>query len=564
MMTSQRNSLESDATVGPDERRDWPGALLLGMILGAVVAVVAGILRRPPAAEKLIPPDLRHSVQQPKEGSTPGTIRPVPVPVAGQRATSLPEPEPELAQPVPPRQAPVPKGREPATPPLTPPVRFKEPTKYVVGVGLALAAVLILVISRSVIPLIIIAALLALVVQPVIGFFQRRLKLSKGLSIALTYLLVVVLLLLIPLVVVPLVVEAVNDLVNIDFQSLIAGIEQVLQDLSTWAAGIPILNAVLVPFLNTLTNAFQGITASARPAPVSYDVTVGGIVSGLADTLGAIAQVLGPIVSAVVSLVFTLLISFYLTLSGKKMLAGYPRFLPPALEPEITALIQRIGDVWVAFIRGQLALMVIVGTMVWLGNAILGNNYAFFLGVISGTLEIIPNLGPALALIPGVGMALLFGSSHFSMPNLAFALIVLGLYLLVQVLENQVIVPYVLGGAVELSPLVVILGVMIGGTVAGILGVLLSTPIIATGREIFGYLYDKILEPPLDEIPPEEKPSLLDSVLSRLQKIRLPFGRRREQASVPDREIAQALPAQNAASSRPGLPAQDSAERSDA
>jgi predicted PurR-regulated permease PerM len=131
-------------------------------------------------------------------------------------------------------------------------------------------------------------------------------------------------------------------------------------------------------------------------------------------------------------------------------------------------------------------------------------------------------------------MALIFGSSHFEMTSLTFAVIVLAYYLLVQVFENQVVVPYLLGGAVDLPPLVVILGVMVGGTVAGILGVLLATPMIATGREVFSYLYNKILEPPVAEAPPEEKPSLMDSVRDRVRHLKLPFGRRARPPAAPE------------------------------
>jgi hypothetical protein len=90
----------------------------------------------------------------------------------------------------------------------------------------------------------------------------------------------------------------------------------------------------------------------------------------------------------------------------------------------------------------------------------------------------------------------------------------------------------------DVPPLVVILGVMVGGTVAGILGVLLATPIIATGREVFSYLYRKILEPPEIEEPPEVKPSFLDSLRGRVRGLKLPFGPRvgRERAPQEDEE----------------------------
>ena len=120
-------------------------------------------------------------------------------------------------------------------------------------------------------------------------------------------------------------------------------------------------------------------------------------------------------------------------------------------------------------------------------------------------------------------MALVFGSNHFNVSPLVFALMVIVGYMIVQALENQVMVPYILGDAVDLPPLVVIVGVTIGGAAFGLLGIFLSTPVISSGKEIFGYLYDKILEPPEVEDPPEEKPSLMDTVRGWAGRIRLPI-----------------------------------------
>jgi predicted PurR-regulated permease PerM len=556
-MTEELESANSklERSTAEDERIIWSSPLFWGLLFGAIVSFVAAIRRRLSISQQGTSPWLEEP-----EVYVPLPERPAPAIAKGNADSAPAEPSPGAMGPDPQTTAvsgPALDARRPSPPrPASTPApstldggltkqgplpssqsrRWREPTKYVVGVGLFFALLFVLYISRSVIPIIVLGALLALVVHPVIGFLQRRIKLSKGLSIAITYLLIIALLVLIPLVVVPNVISAINDLINIDFQNLAQNIAQALQDQAARVAQIPVLNAVLAPFLDSLAAAFQGISSVERPEAVSYHLSMGGIIERLAQTLGTLATVLGPIVSAVISLVFMLLVSFHLSLSGNRILEGYPRLLPPAYAPEITALLERIGGVWTSFLRGQLALMVIVGVMVWLGNALLGNQAPLLLGIISGTLELIPNLGPALALIPGVGLALLFGSSHFALPPLTFALIVLAFYLLVQVTENQLIVPYVLGGALDVPPLVVILGVMVGGTVAGILGVLLATPIIATGREVFSYLYDKILEPPEVEEPPEERPSFLDSLRGRVRGLRLPFGLRAGQSRVPEEE----------------------------
>jgi hypothetical protein len=109
---------------------------------------------------------------------------------------------------------------------------------------------------------------------------------------------------------------------------------------------------------------------------------------------------------------------------------------------------------------------------------------------------------------------------------LVFALIVIAGYILLSALENQFLVPKILGDAVSLPPLVVILGVVIFGALFGILGIFLATPVISTGKEIYAYLYDKILEPPPVQVPPEDKPGLLDTLRGIVSRIRLPSVKR--------------------------------------
>ena len=134
-----------------------------------------------------------------------------------------------------------------------------------------------------------------------------------------------------------------------------------------------------------------------------------------------------------------------------------------------------------------------------------------------------------LATIPAVLFALLFGSAHLPIENWAFALIVIGFYILVQAIENQLLVPYILGDAVDLPPLIVIIGVLIGGSAFGLLGIFLATPVISTGREIFMYLYDKILESPPEPDMELEKPSILDSIRGFAARLPRPNWRRSEQ-----------------------------------
>jgi predicted PurR-regulated permease PerM len=129
-----------------------------------------------------------------------------------------------------------------------------------------------------------------------------------------------------------------------------------------------------------------------------------------------------------------------------------------------------------------------------IGLAVLGMPGALYLGIIAGLLEIIPNLGPIIAAVPAVIVALIQGSVSLPISHLTFAVLIILFYILVQQVEDKVIVPRVLGAALELSPLIVMTGIVVGFSVGGILGALLATPVIATGREVLHYVYRKLQE----------------------------------------------------------------------
>jgi len=108
--------------------------------------------------------------------------------------------------------------------------------------------------------------------------------------------------------------------------------------------------------------------------------------------------------------------------------------------------------------------MVVLGLLTWLLNVILGTPQAILLGLLAGLLEVVPSLGPIIATTPAAILALIFGSSVFTGLNpWVFMLIVILGYVLLQAIENQVLVPKILGNAVNLPPLIVLVGVTIAG-----------------------------------------------------------------------------------------------------
>ncbi len=400
--------------------------------------------------------------------------------------------------------------------------RWSTPTRYIMGVFLFLAVLVVLFIGRSAIPLVLAAALLALFVDPVIQFFIRRLRMKNGLAVGITYFVVVIVLLLIPLLAIPTILEAADFVTNFDFRLTVEKLSEVIQSTLTSLQAYPGLAAILTPVLGSIDTILNNLVATVQPEAPAVDLTLDELTQGFGQALGIVAGFLGPTISALASIFFTFLLSLQITLTAGELKNWYADLIPPSIGPEFAQLIQQVRRTWTGFLRGQMLLMLVIGTFTWLGATVLGLPQPLLLGVLAGLMELIPNIGPILAAIPAVLLALIFGSAHFALNNIVFALLVVGFYVLVQLLENQFLVPRIMGDAVDLPTLVVLIGTIAGAGAFGILGALLATPVIATGNLLFRYIYRKIMENPPVEAPPEERVGLLESVRGFFSKLRKP------------------------------------------
>jgi predicted PurR-regulated permease PerM len=343
----------------------------------------------------------------------------------------------------------------------------------------------------------------------VIDFFHHRCKFPRGLAVLLSYLFLILVILLSPLVFIPPIINGFNFLAKIDYQVLIVDTlnwaEQTLLNLKgidTQALGFSIdLNAFIDPALALLQNTSADIT----PTLPSFATIINSLHSAVTITYGVATNVAGTVFSGVLAFIVMLLSAIYISLDMHRFNRRFLNVVPKPYRSEIAILLSHLRKTWRAYFRGQLNLMLIIGIITWIGNTAIGLPGAFALAVVAGVMELIPNLGPFLAAIPAIIVALLQGSTYLGVSNFVFALIVILLYLAIQQVENTFVVPRILGEAVDLHPLVVILGVVVGANVGGILGALLAAPVIASAREIIRYLYTKILGenpyPPQEEEP---------------------------------------------------------------
>ncbi len=181
----------------------------------------------------------------------------------------------------------------------------------------------------------------------------------------------------------------------------------------------------------------------------------------------------------------------YLLKDRVVLLAAFDRAIPGSWRFDVWAVIRTIERVFGQWVRGQLILGLSVGVLTFVGLLIASElidpifgRYALLLSVIAGVLELLPIIGPIIAAIPAVLLAATVG------PGVMVAALVL--YTLIQQIENNFLVPKIQGDAVELHPAVVMFAIIVGGSLAGLLGAILALPMTAAFRDVGRYLFRRV------------------------------------------------------------------------
>ncbi|MSP11408.1 MAG: AI-2E family transporter [Chloroflexi bacterium] len=368
-------------------------------------------------------------------------------------------------------------------------VRWSTTTKRWVLTGIVIGIVWAVYRFSNLLPPIVLAILLAYILNPLVGGLTRHFRLPRVLSALLIYLGFLLLVFFALLIFIPAAVRQVQDL-DINFTQVAQDLAAYLKPTLDRFSHIEVFGTVIILPLDfdQLRATLEGNLSSVGSRGVNL---LFGFTSGFASGLFLI--------------VLILFISFYLLKDGKAA-AGYLSGLVPAgYEDEVRQMTREVEDVWNAFLRGQLILCGVIGLLTYVALLILGMPNALLLGVLAGILEIVPNLGPILAMIPAVVVALLQGSNTLPFDHLTFAGIVVLTYFIIQQLENNLVVPRIIGGSVNLHPIVVILGVVAGADLAGILGIFLAAPTLATlrilGRHIYLHLLEESAQPVVTAAP---------------------------------------------------------------
>jgi predicted PurR-regulated permease PerM len=217
-------------------------------------------------------------------------------------------------------------------------------------------------------------------------------------------------------------------------------------------------------------------------------------------------------VSAGFSLLFGVILVFlslaYMLVDGPNFFRYVLRFVPGEHRAHVERLAIQIHHVLGRYLRGQLVLIVLMSTVTFLILEYgFGLPYSLWVGILTGILEIIPVVGP----ITAGAIAATIGFSQGGASQAAAIAIV---YFVLRQVEDQLVMPLVVGRAVHIHPLVTIFAVLVGEKVAGVLGMILAVPIAATLKVILDYAYptarpSALIELPGESTPPERVPEVV-------------------------------------------------------
>jgi predicted PurR-regulated permease PerM len=366
-------------------------------------------------------------------------------------------------------------------------------------VGLPLLLVLAWIVASAaahVVFLFVVAALVALLLDPLVRGLQK-VRLPRGLSVALVYLSFAVALGLVILAVTTAVVGQTKTAAtrfNAYFTNAHGSAGQTAADrdvdrLQQW------LNTHHLKSFQIQARGHRLVKQIRQRDVGKYTHKIVTFVEGAAISIG----------KTLFSVVLLLVVSVYMLLDLHRLGRTINRRFPP--RPGEQPLLMSIERALASYVRGQAALSLIIGTSAGVGLWALaalgllphGQQYALLFGAWVAVTEIIPYLGPWLGSVPAVVYALVVHPIS--------ALWVVLLFLAIFQVEGHIVVPNVMGNALRLHPLLVIFGLASGFELYGLPGALISLPLLAVGRAIWEFFADRItLEPWTEKEPPGSDP----------------------------------------------------------
>ncbi|MDZ4720639.1 MAG: AI-2E family transporter [Roseiflexaceae bacterium] len=331
------------------------------------------------------------------------------------------------------------------------------------------------------------AGITAYLFNPLITWLHHRTKVGRGAWIGLLYLILGLLIYLL--------VRFIGPIIAGEYRELVRTIPTLIKDLRE-------------QLQNNATINLGGLQFNAGPA----DQSLTALLSEIGRQIPAQApRLFATVIETLLLFVSYLMVTYYLLDQADRVMEWIYGLVPAPYRAEIRTLGQQIDAVLAGYVRGTLLLVPIMAVMLYIALLILGVRYALILAIISGFLEIIPLIGPWSAAGITIIVSLFQVTTAFGWPHWLLAGVIGLVYFVLRILEDNFIIPRIVGGAVHLHPMLVIFAILAGGALGGAFGLFVAIPVAGVLRILLRYFYYKLIDqdPPTSEahgLPPVPEP----------------------------------------------------------
>lgn len=332
-------------------------------------------------------------------------------------------------------------------------------TVFIIGIILVIFG--FLWAEKSILTPFIIAAIFAYILNPIVNFFDKKIRLPRIISVIIIYLI----------------------LISIFIAFLFFLTKSLIFESAEFR--VSILN-----FIESAKYQVNLLPEYARP--FIYD-SLNSLSKIEFFKSSSIFNFFPRAISGLVSVLIFLFSSFYFLKEGRSIIDKVLLFVPRDYKIEIEILLRKINTVLGGYLRGQIFMVFIISSILFVALSLLGIRFALILAIFSGIAEIVPLIGPIAAVVVAV-LAVLFGSgsSMYSLAPIQTSIIVVIIYFILRQLQDYFIIPHVMGRITKLHPLIILFAVLAGGHSGGILGLLLAVPIAAVLKILLEFSVDTI------------------------------------------------------------------------
>jgi predicted PurR-regulated permease PerM len=283
------------------------------------------------------------------------------------------------------------------------------------------------------------------------------------------------------------------------------GLPRAVGALLTLLAGLAVVAGVLALIIPTFIDQTNQFVDDVPGIVHDLEVTIGDITGNRPSEVGNDIQdflrgytddperLIGPITAiglglagVFAALVVILITAYYMAVRPDPLVNGALRLVPPARRRHARAVMERLRTAWIGWMQGVVFDMVISGTLLYIGLSIIGLDFAILFAVLTALLVVVPYFGAFVGGIPPVLFALTDSPGK--------ALAVLAVYILVQQIEGNIIIPVVMSRTTRLHPALIAIGVVVVGQLFGVVGLFVAVPIISTAVILTEEIYVREIE----------------------------------------------------------------------